>query len=155
MKATAEIQAIPIGAGVSVRREVQRAHELLEDSGLIVETHASGTNVEGDLAQILQLLERVHAVLYAEGTVRLISVVKLETRTDKVPTLTGKRLWRQPSRGPKSRAVRPLRPRPRVAARLRASRPSRCQRAFPAPARGGKHEWRSARRRDGGPLSLG
>ena len=29
MKATAEIQAIPIGAGVSVRREVQRAHELL------------------------------------------------------------------------------------------------------------------------------
>ena len=38
MKATAEIQAIPIGAGVSVRREVQRAHELLEQSGLIIET---------------------------------------------------------------------------------------------------------------------
>jgi hypothetical protein len=34
------------------------------------------------------MLERVHA----EGTVRLISVVKLETRTDKVPTLAGKRL---------------------------------------------------------------
>ena len=92
MKATAEIQAIPIGAGVSVRREVQRAHELLEDSGLIVETHASGTNVEGDLAQILQVVERVHAVLHAEGAVRLITVVKLETRTDKVPTLAGKRL---------------------------------------------------------------
>ena len=28
----------------------------------------------------------------AEGTVRLITVVKLETRTDKVPTLAGKRL---------------------------------------------------------------
>src|SRR5512135_47491 len=69
MKATAEIQAILIGAGVSVRREVQRAHELLEQSGLILETHASGTNVEGDLAQILQALERVHAVLHAEGTV--------------------------------------------------------------------------------------
>ena len=50
MKATAEIQAIPIGAGVSVRREVRRAHELLEESGLIIETHASGTNVEGDLS---------------------------------------------------------------------------------------------------------
>jgi uncharacterized protein YqgV (UPF0045/DUF77 family) len=61
MKATAEIQAIPLGAGVSVRREVQRAHELLEQSGLIIETHASGTNVEGDLAQILHLVERVHA----------------------------------------------------------------------------------------------
>jgi uncharacterized protein (TIGR00106 family) len=92
MKATAEIQAIPIGAGVSVRREVQRAHELLEESGLILETHASGTNVEGDLAEILQAVERVHAVLHAEGIMRLITVVKLETRTDKEPTLAGKRL---------------------------------------------------------------
>ena len=59
------------------------AHELLKESGLIIETHASGTNVEGDLSQILQVVERVHAVLHAEGTVRLITVVKLETRTDK------------------------------------------------------------------------
>lgn len=92
MKATAEIQAIPIGAGVSVRRQVQRAHELLAESGLLIETHASGTNVEGELSQILRAIERVHEALHAEGTVRLISVVKLETRTDKEPTLAGKRL---------------------------------------------------------------
>ncbi len=61
MKATAEIQAIPLGAGVSVRREVQRAHELLNESGLIIETHTSGTNVEGNLTQILHVVERVHA----------------------------------------------------------------------------------------------
>ena len=91
MKATAENQAIPIGAGVSVRARPS-AHELLKESGLIIETHASGTNVEGDLSLILQVVERVHAVLHAEGTVRLITVVKLETRTDKVPTLAGKRL---------------------------------------------------------------
>ena len=92
MTATAEIQVIPIGAGVSVRREVRRAHELLKQSGLILETHASGTDVEGDLSQILQAVERVHAVLHAEGTVRLLTVVKLETRIDKAPTLAGKRL---------------------------------------------------------------
>ncbi|MBV8265210.1 MAG: MTH1187 family thiamine-binding protein [Planctomycetaceae bacterium] len=92
MKATAEIQAIPLGAGVSVRREVRRAHELLAESGLIIETHASGTDVEGDLSQILRAVERVHEALHAEGTVRLITVVKLETRTDKEPTLAGKRL---------------------------------------------------------------
>ena len=92
MNATAEIQVIPLGAGVSVRGEVQRAHELLKQSGLILETHASGTNVEGDLWQILHAVERVHAVLHAEGTVRLLTVVKLETRTDKEPTLAGKRL---------------------------------------------------------------
>ena len=38
------------------------------------------------------MVERVHTVLHAEGTVRLITVVKLETRIDKVPTLAGKRL---------------------------------------------------------------
>ena len=92
MNATAEIQVIPIGAGVSVRREVRRAHELLQESGLILETHASGTNVEGDLRQILHAVERVHAVLHAEGTVRLLTVVKRETQTDKAPTLAGKRL---------------------------------------------------------------
>ncbi len=73
MKATAEIQVIPLGVGVSVRREVRRAHELLEESGLIIETHASGTDVEGDLAQILQAVERVHEALHAEGTVRLVT----------------------------------------------------------------------------------
>ena len=44
------------------------------------------------VSKIIQVVERVHAVLHAEGTVRLITVVKLETRTDKVPTLAGKRL---------------------------------------------------------------
>ena len=92
MKATAEIQAIPIGAGVSVRHEVQRAHELLKQSGLIIETHASGTNVEGDLSQILQVVERVHAVLHAEGDRSAHHCRELETRTDKVPTLAGKGL---------------------------------------------------------------
>lgn len=37
MKALAEIQVIPIGVGVSVRKEVRRAHEVLRNSGLKVE----------------------------------------------------------------------------------------------------------------------
>ena len=48
-----------------------------------------------------------------------------------------------------------LRPRLRVAAWLRACRPSRSRRAGPAPARGGRRGWRSARRRDPGSLSSG
>ena len=52
MKATAEIQVIPVGAGVSVRTEVQRAHGILEDADLRVELHGIGTNVEGELGEI-------------------------------------------------------------------------------------------------------
>ncbi len=92
MKATAEIQAIPIGDGVSVRREVEHVVELLRRAGLIVEPHASGTDVEGELGTILTTIEQIHQSLHAHGTVRLVTLVKLETRTDKDPTLAAKRL---------------------------------------------------------------
>jgi uncharacterized protein (TIGR00106 family) len=92
MKATAEIQIIPIGAGVSVRDQVVRAVELLKGYDFILESHASGTDIEGELADILAAVERLHETLHQEGSLRLVSYLKLETRTDKTPTLEGKRL---------------------------------------------------------------
>lgn len=90
MKATAEFQVIPIGSGVSVREEVKRAHRLLEEAGLRVELHGNGTNMEGELAAILEAVRRVHEELHAAGTVRLASFLKIGTRTDKEPSLSGK-----------------------------------------------------------------
>lgn len=92
MRATAEIQAIPIGTGVSVRQEIQRAYDVIRASGMVYELHASGTNVEGELSEILPLIERIHEVLHIKGVIRLITFIKLETRTDKAPTLADKRL---------------------------------------------------------------
>jgi uncharacterized protein (TIGR00106 family) len=92
MKATAELQVVPIGQGVSVRQEIIRVVELLQGHDFILETHASGTNIEGDLAEILAAVGRIHEALHEEGSVRLVSYLKLETRTDKTPTLAGKRL---------------------------------------------------------------
>jgi uncharacterized protein (TIGR00106 family) len=92
MKATAELQVIPIGNGVSVRQEVSRVIEILEQYKFIIETHASGTDIEGELTEILAAVEQVHELLHKEGSVRLVSYLKLETRTDKTPTLAGKRL---------------------------------------------------------------
>jgi uncharacterized protein YqgV (UPF0045/DUF77 family) len=45
MQATAELQVIPIGNGVSVRREVTRVVELLKRHAFQIEHHASGTNI--------------------------------------------------------------------------------------------------------------
>jgi uncharacterized protein (TIGR00106 family) len=92
MKATAELQVVPIGKGVSVRREILRVVEMLRGHDFIVETHASGTNIEGELAEILAVVGEIHEVLHREGCVRLLSYLKVETRTDKAPTLVGKRL---------------------------------------------------------------
>jgi uncharacterized protein (TIGR00106 family) len=90
MKAVAEIQVVPIGVGVSVRAQVRRAQELIRESGLVVQEHSFGTNVEGDLETILQVVARIHEVLHAEGAPRLSTAIKLGTRTDKKPDLASK-----------------------------------------------------------------
>jgi len=92
MQATAELQVVPLGDGVSVRTEVARVVELLNGSGLLIETHAAGTNIEGEMSVILDVIKTIHETMHQEGSVRLISFIKLETRTDKVTTLAGKKL---------------------------------------------------------------
>ena len=92
MKATAELQVIPIGAGVSVRQEITRVAAMLKQHDFVLETHASGTNIEGELEEILTAVQQVHETLHQQGSVRLLSYLKLETRTDKEPTLAGKQL---------------------------------------------------------------
>jgi len=90
MKATADIQVVPIGSGVSVRREVQRAHQVLQDADIGAQLHPNGTNVEGELEAIFDAVRRVHETLHAEGTVRLATYIKVGTRTDKEPSLASK-----------------------------------------------------------------
>jgi uncharacterized protein (TIGR00106 family) len=90
MKATAEIQVIPIGSGVSVREEVKRAHRILEEAGLNAQLHANGTNVEGELGQIFEAVRKIHETLHAEGTIRIATFLKVATRVDKEPSLAGK-----------------------------------------------------------------
>ena len=91
MKAVAEIQVIPIGVGVSLRKEVRRAHEIIKESGLTIELHGYGTNVEGDLDTILATVGKIHELLHAEGTPRLSTSVKIGTRVDKTSSLAAKK----------------------------------------------------------------
>jgi uncharacterized protein (TIGR00106 family) len=92
MQATADLQVIPIGEGVSVRKEILAVVKLLSVYPLNIVTHAAGTNLEGDMDVILQAVAKTHESLHQSGTVRIVSYLKLETRTDKLPTLEGKRL---------------------------------------------------------------
>lgn len=92
MRATAELQIVPVGQGVSVRAEITRVMDLLKTYDFKLEPHASGTNIEGELADILAAVAAMHQMLHREGCVRLLSYLKVETRTDKAPTLAGKRL---------------------------------------------------------------
>lgn len=92
MKATADLQVIPLGEGVSVREQIIQVVERLKESDFTIHSHAAGTNIEGELSDILAAVEAIHAMLHESGSVRLVSYLKLETRTDKTPTLAGKQL---------------------------------------------------------------
>jgi uncharacterized protein (TIGR00106 family) len=90
MKAIAEVQIIPLGVGVSVRKEVMRAHELLVESGLNITLHANGSNLEGELGDVMAAVQGTIETLHSEGIVRLSTHIKIGTRTDKVPSMEGK-----------------------------------------------------------------
>ena len=92
MKATAELQVIPIGEGVSVREHIIYVVNLLKAFDFIIETHAAGTNIEGELDDIMTAVKQVHKALHNNGIVRIVSYLKLETRTDKVISLAAKRI---------------------------------------------------------------
>lgn len=73
-----------------MRKEVMRAHEIIKESGLKVQLHAYGTNVEGDLDTVLATIKKLHETLHAEGTQRLSTAIKIGTRTDKDASLEDK-----------------------------------------------------------------
>ena len=53
-----------------------RAHEIIEASGLKVQLHAYGTNVEGSLDTILATVRALHETLHAESTTRLSMTIR-------------------------------------------------------------------------------
>jgi uncharacterized protein (TIGR00106 family) len=53
-----EMSIVPIGKGESVSQYVARCIDLVDQSGLDYELHAMGTIVEGELGQVLALMQQ-------------------------------------------------------------------------------------------------
>jgi len=83
MHAIADICVVPITGRISVREEVKRAHQILVETGLPVNLHAYGTNIEGDLDTILAALKRIHEELHRSGVPRISTNLRLGSRIDK------------------------------------------------------------------------
>jgi uncharacterized protein (TIGR00106 family) len=61
-----EFSITPIGAGESLARYVAKAVDVVDRSGLDYRLHAMGTEVEGDLAQLLDVLRRATEAVAAD-----------------------------------------------------------------------------------------
>ena len=90
MKIIAEICVIPIGNSVSLSKEVSLAHQILKDTGLPVQLHSYGTNIEGDYDVVMAAVKAIHQALHAKGLQRLHTSIKIGSRIDKQQNLDDK-----------------------------------------------------------------
>jgi len=90
VKVIADICVVPLTGKTSVRKEVARAHEILQETGCTVSLHAYGTNIQGDFDTIMGALRRIHEELHANGVPRISTTIKLGSRIDKPQSIQDK-----------------------------------------------------------------
>lgn len=91
LKALASLNAIPIGSNVSISGWVANCVQLLQSKGLHIRVNALGTEIEGELTDILCAVGECHQMLHSQGLSRIITHLTLSTRTDRTQTLHEKR----------------------------------------------------------------
>jgi uncharacterized protein (TIGR00106 family) len=90
--AVAEISVVPVGTGsASISDYVANVVKLVGESGLKYELTSMGTNIEGDVGSILDLVRRVHESCFEQGAVRVLTSLKIDDRRDKTLSMDGKK----------------------------------------------------------------
>lgn len=90
MKVIADVMIVPLGVGLSLSPYVAACEKVFREAGVVAKLHANGTDVEGDWDAVFAAIKRCHEVVHAMGAVRISTVVKLGTRTDRDQTMDEK-----------------------------------------------------------------
>ena len=81
----------PHGVGTSVGEYVAEALRVLKSQDSVTwEVGPMFTTLEGDLTRIFELIVEMEAAIFAMGAERVATVVKVDSRSDKPVTITGK-----------------------------------------------------------------
>ncbi|MGB7971651.1 MAG: MTH1187 family thiamine-binding protein [Candidatus Deferrimicrobiaceae bacterium] len=85
------VSIAPLGtATTSLSAYVAGVERVLKDSGLKSQLTAMGTIIEGDIDAILPVLRRMHELPFAEGAVRVSTLIKIDDRRDKTSSIERK-----------------------------------------------------------------
>ena len=87
-----EVSVVPLGTATpSVSKYVAEAEKVLQEAKDIkYELTAMGTIIEGDLARLLSLAEKMHQSVFAAGAVRVVTTIKIDDRRDEVASMKSK-----------------------------------------------------------------
>ncbi|MBX9932923.1 MAG: MTH1187 family thiamine-binding protein [Methylobacterium sp.] len=90
MNVVADLCIVPMGVGPSVSSYVKEIKTIIDASHLNAEMHANGTNIEGELSDICQLIELCEARLNDLGIQRVFFTMVFSSRRDKIQTMADK-----------------------------------------------------------------
>lgn len=85
----AEISMWPMDKGVSVSEPVSKVLAVIDESGLPYKLGPLGTCVEGEVGDVMRLVERCHAVL-EEDSDRIACSIKMDWRRGRTGGLDSK-----------------------------------------------------------------
>jgi uncharacterized protein (TIGR00106 family) len=86
-----EVSVIPIGVGPSVSSYVTDCIRVLKKAKVSYELTAMGTNVEGNLNDLIRLALKMHQVPFSRGAQRVVTTIKIDDRRDKKISIAGKK----------------------------------------------------------------
>ena len=90
--AIVEVSIIPMGTETpSVSKYIARAVAVLHgEEDIKYEPTAMGTIIEGDLDRVLVLAKKMHEAVFAAGVMRVVTVIKIDDRRDKISSASSK-----------------------------------------------------------------
>ncbi|MBM4341182.1 MAG: MTH1187 family thiamine-binding protein [Deltaproteobacteria bacterium] len=88
-----EVTIVPIGTGgTSVSAYVAECVKVLKKEKKIKhELTSMGSNLEGDLKDLIRVVMKMHEVPFRKGAKRVSTLVRIDDRRDKKGTLEGKK----------------------------------------------------------------
>ena len=87
-----EISVVPIGTkNTSLSTYVAECVQILKKEKVRYELTSMGTNIEGDLRNLLRIAFKMHQVPFKKGALRVVTTLKIDDRRDKKGTLSGKK----------------------------------------------------------------
>ena len=87
-----EISVVPIGTKkTSLSSYVAECLHILKKEKVRYELTSMGTNIEGDLRDLIRIALKMHQAPFKKGALRVLTTLKIDDRRDKKGTLSGKK----------------------------------------------------------------
>ena len=89
--AIAAVSIAPVGEGLSLGRYVAKALEVCRSQERVAyRLDPMFTTLEGDLAEILELVQRMQEAVFQAGAQRVSTVIKIDDRRDRAASMDEK-----------------------------------------------------------------